>query len=88
MLNRLAKLALVSTSIAPICLTLWFVEISSKWNLEQSILLNLKNHYSAGLFYLCAALFLALIEQAIQLMVDRDIVDYYFDVKMQAIDER
>lgn len=31
MLNKLAKLALVSTALAPICLTLWFVEISSVW---------------------------------------------------------
>jgi len=31
MLNKLAKLALVSTALAPICLTLWFVEISHAW---------------------------------------------------------
>lgn len=35
MLNKAAKLALVSTSLAPICLTLWFVEFSQQWDWHQ-----------------------------------------------------
>lgn len=32
MLNKFAKLSLVATSIAPIFLTLWFVDFSENWN--------------------------------------------------------
>ncbi len=32
MLNKAAKLTLVATSLAPICLTLWFVEFSKAWD--------------------------------------------------------
>ena len=35
MLNKIAKLALVATSLAPICLTLWFVEFSKNWDWQQ-----------------------------------------------------
>lgn len=35
MLNKAAKIALVSTSLAPICLTLWFVEFSKHWRWQQ-----------------------------------------------------
>lgn len=35
MLNKAAKLALVSTSLSPICLTLWFVEFSKNWDWRQ-----------------------------------------------------
>lgn len=43
MLNKAAKLALVSTSLAPICLTLWFVEFSKDWD------------WLAGWYYLLVA---------------------------------
>jgi len=33
--NKAAKLALVSTSLASICLTLWFVEFSKNWDWQQ-----------------------------------------------------
>ncbi len=59
MLNKLAKLALVSTSLAPICLTLWFVEISSAWQNSVSWLDNLTSHWQAGSGYLLAALILS-----------------------------
>lgn len=59
MLNRLAKLALVSTALAPICLTLWFVEISSAWQLDMSWSQNLTAHWSDGSGYLLAALILS-----------------------------
>lgn len=35
MLHKVAKLALVATSLAPICLTLWFVEFSKNWDWQQ-----------------------------------------------------
>ena len=59
MLNRLAKLALVSTALAPICLTLWFVEISSAWQSTLSVIDNLAAHWQAGSAYLLAALVLS-----------------------------
>lgn len=34
MLNKAAKLTLVATSLAPVCLTLWFVEFSKAWDLR------------------------------------------------------
>ena len=49
MLNKAAKLALVATSLAPICLTLWFVEFSKAWN------------WQAGWQYLLAAALLSLL---------------------------
>lgn len=59
MLNRLAKLALVSTALAPICLTLWFVEISSVWQSAVPFSDNLSAHWQAGSAYLLAALVLS-----------------------------
>ena len=35
MLNKAAKFALVATSLAPICLTLWFVEFSKNRDWQQ-----------------------------------------------------
>lgn len=59
MLNRFAKLALVSTALAPICLTLWFVEISSAWQRALPWLDNLAAHWHAGSGYLLATLVLS-----------------------------
>jgi len=59
MLNKLAKLALVSTALAPICLTLWFVEISSVWQSNTSFADNIAAHWQAGSGYLLAALVLS-----------------------------
>lgn len=59
MLNRLAKLALVSTALAPICLTLWFVEISSAWQRGLPWLENLAAHWQVGSGYLLTALVLS-----------------------------
>ncbi len=59
MLNKVAKLSLVSTSLAPICLTLWFVELSSVWVAKDTILSNITNHWASGLAYLLTALFLS-----------------------------
>jgi hypothetical protein len=55
-LNRLAKLALVSTALAPICLTLWFVEMSSAWQGDVSWAENLAAYWLTGSGYLLAAL--------------------------------
>ena len=49
MLNRFAKLSLVATSLAPIFLTLWFIDFSKRWV------------WSDGLIFLAAALFLTFI---------------------------
>ena len=49
MLNKAAKLALVGTSLAPICLTLWFVEFSKAWD------------WQAGWVYLLVAVLLTLL---------------------------
>jgi|AntAceMinimDraft_2_1070361.scaffolds.fasta_scaffold01803_6 MFS family permease len=49
MLNKAAKLNLVATSLAPICLTLWFVEFSKAWD------------WQAGLKYLLVAVLLSLL---------------------------
>jgi len=37
MLNKIIKFLLVSTSLAPILLTLWFVEFSKQWNIRDGI---------------------------------------------------
>ena len=49
MLNKAAKLALAATSLAPICLTLWFEEFSKAWD------------WQAGWVYLLVALLLTLL---------------------------
>lgn len=61
MLNKAAKLSLVSTSLAPICLTLWFVEISKVWNTAQPFKNNLLNNWQVGIDYLIAALAMSLL---------------------------
>lgn len=58
MLNNIARLSLVGTSLAPICLTLWFVELSNAWDGKESVIINIANHWIDGLAYLLAALFL------------------------------
>ena len=45
MLNKAAKLALVSTTLAPIFLTLWFVEISTAWEAALPWQHNLAAHW-------------------------------------------
>ena len=37
MLSKLAKISLVSTSIAPIFLTLWFVNFRKNWNWKEGV---------------------------------------------------
>jgi hypothetical protein len=61
MLNKLAKLALVSTALAPICLTLWFVEFSRVWKSTLPVLDNLAAHWYVGSGYLLVALILSAI---------------------------
>lgn len=61
MLNKVAKLFLVSTSLAPICLTLWFLKISDKWNSDLNFWLNLKNNWSSGIWYLIITITLTII---------------------------
>ena len=59
MLNKATKLALVSTALAPIFLTLWFVEISTTWEAALPWQHNLAAHWQAGSAYLLAALVLS-----------------------------
>lgn len=59
MLNKLAKLALVSTALAPICLTMWFVEISNAWQHSLPWSDNLVAHWHVGSSYFLAALVLS-----------------------------
>lgn len=54
MLNKISKLALVATSLAPICLTLWFVEFSKGWDGKLTLLQYLKLHWAVGIEYLIA----------------------------------
>lgn len=49
---------MVSTSLAPVFLTLWFIEISNSWDKSLSILTNIKLHYSSGVWYFLAAILL------------------------------
>ncbi len=49
MLSKFARLSLVSTALAPILLTLWFIDLSKDWM------------WSGGIFFLAAALALTLI---------------------------
>ncbi len=59
MLNKLSKLALVSTALAPICLTLWFVEISKAWQSTLPWSDNIATHWQVGSGYLLATLILS-----------------------------
>ncbi|HBX55276.1 hypothetical protein [uncultured Pseudomonas sp.] len=57
--NRLAKLALVSTALSPICLTLWLVEISNAWQRSVPSLEYLAAHWLVRSGYLLTALVLS-----------------------------
>ncbi len=59
MLNKAAKLTLVATSLAPICLTLWFVEFSKAWDSKASISDNLITNWQVGGGYLLATLLMS-----------------------------
>ena len=59
MLNKVAKLALVSTALAPICLTLWFVDLSNQWDTALPWSQNIVDHWQAGSVYLIAAFVLS-----------------------------
>lgn len=61
MLNKAAKLTLVATSLAPICLTLWFVEFSQAWDSKTSMSDNLFANWQVGGGYLLATLFMSVL---------------------------
>jgi len=61
MLNKLAKLSLVATSLAPILFTLWFVEINKEWDSKKAFCTNIINHWSDGIIYFVIAGILTLI---------------------------
>jgi len=61
MLNKAAKLTLVATSLAPICLTLWFVEFSNAWDDKLTFLQNMVANWQVGSFYLVATALMSLL---------------------------
>ena len=71
MLNKAAKFTLVATSLAPICLTLWFVEFSKVWN------------WRAGWQYLLAAVLLSLLCAALVWLSGRNLEK--LPVKIKAV---
>ncbi|HFK8637644.1 TPA: hypothetical protein ACG2MG_000675, partial [Legionella pneumophila] len=56
MINKLTKVMMVATSLAPILLTLWFISINSVWDNNLTFWLNIKMHYSSGIIYLISAI--------------------------------
>lgn len=61
MLNKAAKLTLVATSLAPVCLTLWFVEFSKAWESKLTFIQNLSVHWHIGWGYLIATVLMSLL---------------------------
>jgi hypothetical protein len=61
MLNKFVKMALVATALAPICLTLGFVEISSVCQSNLPFADNHAAHWQAGSAYLLAALLMIVV---------------------------
>lgn len=59
MLNKFSKLALVSTALAPICLTQWFVELNNVWQRSLSFSENLTAQWQTGIGYFFAAIVLS-----------------------------
>lgn len=57
-MNRVVKLFLVLTSLAPVLITYWFVEQTDNYCSDYSLWINLQNNYSIGLFYLIATIIL------------------------------
>ncbi len=61
MLNKVAKLTLVATSLAPICLTLWFVKFSKAWDSKLTIFQNMTANWHVGWGYLIATVLMSLL---------------------------
>lgn len=61
MLNKVAKIALVATSLAPISLTLWFVEFSKAWDSKITIYQNLTMNWHVGWGYLFTTALMSLL---------------------------
>lgn len=61
MLNKAAKLTLVATSLAPICLTLWFVEFSKAWDTKLTFWQNMAANWQVGWGYLLATALMSLL---------------------------
>jgi len=60
-MNKVIKLFLVLTSLAPVLLTYWFVEQTEKYNKDISFFENVKCNYLYGLNYLIFAFVLVII---------------------------
>jgi hypothetical protein len=83
MLNKVAKLAMVATSLAPICLTLWFVEISNSWDDKQTIGKNIAENWQVGGLYLIAAILMSLLCFGLIWLSDRNLEK--LPVKIKAV---
>jgi hypothetical protein len=59
-MNKLIKLFLVLTSLAPVMLTYWFVEQSNSYNKSKSFFENCITNYKVGYFYIITTLILVL----------------------------
>lgn len=55
-MNKVFKVLLVATSLAPILLTYWFIEQVSAYDNEVTILENIKSNYWVGVYYLGVAI--------------------------------
>lgn len=63
-MNKLIKILLVATSLAPILLTYWFVEQVNEYNSCNDFIENLKSNYLIGIGYLvstCAFVIICLL---------------------------
>lgn len=60
-MNKVIKLFLVLTSLAPVMLTYWFVEQSNKYNYANSFLENSIENYRVGSFYIISTIILVLL---------------------------
>lgn len=60
-MNKVIKLFLVLTSLAPVMLTYWFVEQSNSYNIEQTFIENCIANYKVGNFYIISTVVLVFV---------------------------
>lgn len=57
-MNKLIKIILVLTSLAPVMLTYWFVEQSNSYNISKTFIENCVTNYNVGNFYIITTIIL------------------------------
>jgi len=60
-MNKIIKILLVSTSLAPILLTYWFIEQVKNYDVSVSFLSNIKSNFFVGIGFLISTVILVLI---------------------------